>query len=51
MHAYLSFDGNCADAFDFYAKALGGKTLFSMTFGESPMGAFGYPERQDQNRA
>jgi len=39
MQAYLSFDGNCADAFDFYAKALGGKTLFSMTFGESPMGA------------
>lgn len=39
MEAYLSFDGNCAEAFAFYGKALGGKTLFSMSFGESPMGA------------
>lgn len=38
MQAYLSFDGNCAEAFAFYEKALGGKTLFSMSFGESPMG-------------
>jgi len=38
MEAYLSFDGNCAEAFDFYGKCLGGKTLFSMTFGDSPMG-------------
>ena len=38
MEAYLSFNGNCAEAFDFYGKCLGGKTLFSMTFGESPMG-------------
>lgn len=39
MQAYLSFNGNCAEAFAFYAQALGGKTLFSMTFGDSPMGA------------
>jgi PhnB protein len=39
MEAYLSFNGNAADALDFYAKSLGGKILFSMTFGESPMGA------------
>ena len=39
MEAYLSFNGNCAEAFAFYAEALGGKTLFSMSFGESPMGA------------
>lgn len=39
MEAYLSFNGNAADALDFYAKSLGGKVLFSMTFGESPMGA------------
>jgi len=39
MEAYLSFDGNCAEAFAFYGQCLGGKTLFSMTFGESPMGA------------
>ena len=39
MEAYLSFNGNAADALAFYAKSLGGKILFSMTFGESPMGA------------
>jgi len=39
MQAYLSFDGNCAQAFAFYEQALGGKTIFSMSFGDSPMGA------------
>lgn len=38
MQAYLTFDGNCAEALAFYAQALGGKVIFSMTFGESPMG-------------
>ena len=37
MQAYLSFNGNCAEAFAFYAKALGGAITFSHTFGESPM--------------
>ena len=37
MEAYLSFNGNAAEALAFYAKSLGGKILFSMTFGESPM--------------
>lgn len=37
MQAYLSFNGNCAEAFAFYAKALGGEITFSNTFGESPM--------------
>lgn len=39
MQAYLTFNGNAAEALAFYAKALGGKVAFSMTFGESPMGA------------
>ncbi len=39
MEAYLSFNGNAAEALDFYARSLGGKILFSQTFGESPMGA------------
>ena len=39
MQAYLTFNGNAAEALAFYAQALGGKILFSMTFGESPMGA------------
>lgn len=39
MQAYLTFNGHCAQAFAFYAKALDGKIVFSMTFGESPMAA------------
>jgi PhnB protein len=39
MQAYLNFNGNAAEALAFYAQALGGKVIFSMTFGESPMGA------------
>jgi PhnB protein len=33
---YLAFDGNCAEAMRFYARALGGK-LDMLTFGQSPM--------------
>jgi PhnB protein len=39
MQAYLTFNGNAAEALAFYAKALDGKVTFSMTFGESPMGS------------
>ncbi len=39
MQAYLTFNGNAAEALAFYAQALGGKVAFSMTFGDSPMGA------------
>ena len=39
MEAYLTFDGNAAEALAFYAQCLGGKVLFSMTWGESPMAA------------
>jgi PhnB protein len=34
---YLSFDGQCEAAFKFYEKCLGGKILFTMTYGASPM--------------
>ena len=34
---HLSFKGNCEAAFKFYERALGGKILFKMTYGESPM--------------
>jgi PhnB protein len=37
LNPYLSFDGNCDEAFKFYEKALGGKILFKMIYGESPM--------------
>ena len=36
---YLNFNGNGAEALQFYCKALDGKVLFQQTFGESPMGA------------
>jgi len=35
----LNFNGNCAEAFDLYAKVLRGKDLNVMTFGQMPPGA------------
>lgn len=37
LNPYLNFNGNCAAAFKFYEKSLGGKIGMMMTFGESPM--------------
>ena len=34
---YLSFNGNCADAFRFYEKVLGGKIMALMTWADTPM--------------
>jgi PhnB protein len=36
--AHLHFEGRCAEAFRFYEKCLGGKTTFSMTWGQAPVG-------------
>lgn len=33
---YLSFDGNCAEAFDFYRQLFGGSIVHQGTFGEMP---------------
>jgi PhnB protein len=33
---YLHFDGDCAEAFKFYADLLGGEVDMMMTFGEAP---------------
>ena len=33
--AYLDFDGQCREAFDFYARALGGEVTQRFTFGDS----------------
>lgn len=33
---YVNYGGNCADAFRFYEKNLGGKIVMMMTHGESP---------------
>ena len=37
LNPYLSFDGRCREAFEFYQKALGGQISFIQTIGESPM--------------
>ncbi len=37
VNTYLAFNGQCAEAFKMYEKALGGKIAFMMTYGESPM--------------
>jgi PhnB protein len=34
---YLNFNGNCADAFRFYEKCLGGKIEMMQTHGDTPM--------------
>ncbi|MEZ5607064.1 MAG: VOC family protein [Burkholderiaceae bacterium] len=36
---YLNFDGNCAEAFAFYAKLFGGTIVYQGTFGEMPPSA------------
>lgn len=35
--AYLNFNGNCREAFDFYREAFRGDITQRMTYGESPM--------------
>jgi len=42
LNPYLNFNGQCADAFKFYERVLGGKITFSMTWGEMP-GADQFP--------
>ena len=37
LNPYLNFNGNCAAAFKYYEKNLGGKISMMMTFAESPM--------------
>jgi PhnB protein len=37
LSPYLNFNGNCAEAFKFYERVLGGKIVMMQTHGESPM--------------
>ncbi len=37
LNPYLSFDGRCEAAFKFYEKALGGKIVAMLTYGDTPM--------------
>jgi PhnB protein len=36
LNPYLSFDGNCGEAFAFYADVLGGKILMQMSYDQAP---------------
>ena len=36
VHIYLNFDGNCAEAFDFYKSVFGGEFKSKMMFGDMP---------------
>lgn len=36
LNAYLSFDGRCADAMNFYARVLGAKVEALITYGQMP---------------
>jgi PhnB protein len=44
LNPYLSFDGRCREAFQFYERCLNGKIAFIQTIGESPMAAQSPPE-------
>ncbi|WP_257385326.1 VOC family protein [Tahibacter caeni] len=48
LNAYLTFNGNCAQAFAYYAEHLGGHVVASMTFGDAPEGGGGGPEAADK---
>jgi PhnB protein len=45
---HLHFNGNCTEAFRFYAKTFNGKIVFSMTYGDSPAADTVSPESRDQ---
>jgi PhnB protein len=48
LDPYLNFDGNCAEAFKFYEKALGAKIEAVMTFANSPMAGQIPPSHADK---
>ena len=44
INPYLSFDGQCRAALEFYERCLGGKIVYLMTYAQSPMAAQVPPE-------
>lgn len=48
LTTYLGFGGECRQAFETYARVLGGKITFMMTNGESPMADKTAPEWKDK---
>lgn len=48
INAYLTFNGNCGEAFDYYVKHLGGKINAVMKFSDAPNGGGCGPEMGDK---
>jgi PhnB protein len=48
LNPYLSFKGNCAEAFNFYAEVFGSKIGMIMTYGEAPPGEPVPPDMKDK---
>jgi len=48
LNPYLNFDGQCAEAFAFYARCLNGQNLAIQTFAQSPMADQVGPEGRDK---
>jgi PhnB protein len=48
LNPYIHFNGNCEEAFNLYAKTLGGKILFKMTYAEAPSEDQRFPEFKDK---
>ena len=48
LYTYLNYGGNCREAFEFYAKHLGGSIIMMVTFNERPAGMESPPEWRDK---
>ena len=48
MTPYLTFDGNCTEALNFYAEVFGGEAVITMTVRQSPMADQFPAEQQDK---
>jgi PhnB protein len=47
LNTYVNFGGNCAEAFRYYEKHLGGKIVMMMTHGQAPIPTQVKPEWKD----
>lgn len=48
LNPYLSFNGDCREAFQFYAATLGGEITALLSHGESPVASDTPPELRDR---
>ena len=48
MSVHLNFQGNCAEAFEFYKHVFGAEKLFTMKYGDAPAGMPAEPNWKDK---